>query len=124
MWDRLLKFECMSIINALIFVFTSIYSLQVEDINGTGHSIGEFQGKKILVVNIATESSQVSQLAELQQLHQQFADSLVIIGCPSNSFGNESRTNIEIKQFCQSQYGVTFFLSSKMSIAGPNIQPV
>ena len=103
---------------------TSIYSLQFQTIDGVNQFMSQYQGKKILLVNIATGSSRVSQLAKLQQLQQQHADSLVVIGFPSNSFGHESRSDSGIKQFCQSQYGVSFLLAKKNPIAGSVIQPV
>jgi len=94
---------------------TSIYSFQITDINNNTINFNDFQGKKLLLVNIATGSTRVSQLSQLEQLNQKYGDSLVIIAFPSNSFGHESRTNSEIKQFCQSQYGITFRLIGKTS---------
>jgi glutathione peroxidase len=114
----------MNLIMTLILFVSSIYSKQIEDINGATHSVSEFQGKKILIMNIATNSPFVSQLAGLQQLHQQHGDSLVILVFPSNSFGNEPRTNSEIKDFCQNQFGATFFLAAKSSVTGSTIHPL
>ena len=108
----------------LILVNTSFHTLQFTDIEGNSISMSQYAGKKILLVNIATGSSKVGQLTGLQQLHQQYGDSLVIIGFPSNSFSHETRSNAEIKQFCQSNYGITFLLASKNPIAGPEIQSV
>jgi glutathione peroxidase len=103
---------------------TSIYSLQFTDTEGNNVNMSSYQGKKILLVNIATESPKASQLAGLQQLHQQYGDSLVIIAFPSNSFGNEEKTNSEIKLFCQSNYGVTFKIAAKNSVSGSGIQSI
>ncbi len=103
---------------------TSIYSLQFQDINGATQSMSQYQHKKILLVNIASASSKVNQLADLQYLQQQYGDSLVIIGFPSNSFGNEPKTNVEIKQFCESNYGITFLLASKSMVSGSSMQPI
>jgi glutathione peroxidase len=97
---------------------TSFYDLQVAAIDNNTIDFQSFQGKKILLVNIATNSPRISQLAGLQQLRQQYGDSLVIIGFPSNSFGNEPKSNSEIKQFCESQYGVSFQLAAKSSVRG------
>lgn len=108
---------------AIFLVNTSIYSHTVDNINGGEINFSAFEGKKILIVNIATNSSRVNQLADLQQLHQQFRDSLVIIGFPSNSFGNEGRSNSEIQSFCDSQYGVGFLLATKGVVIGDSIQP-
>lgn len=116
----------MQILSMLVclIVNSSIYSLQFQDIDGTTVSMNQYQGKKILLVNIATGSSRVDQLAGLQQLHQQYGDSVVIIGFPSNSFGHESRSNEEIKQFCQTNYGVTFLIASKNPVTGTGIQSI
>lgn len=103
---------------------TSIYSLQFQDIDGNTISMSQFEGKRILFVNIATGSTRVTQLTTLQQLHEQHGDSVVVIGFPSNSFGHESRTNAEIKQFCQTNYGVSFLLTGKNSVAGESIQTI
>ncbi len=103
---------------------SSIYSLQFQDIYGVTQSMSQFQNKKVLLVNIATGSPKANQLAELQYLHQQHGDSLVIIGFPTNSFGNETKTDAEIKLFCETTYGITFILASKKSVKGSDIQPV
>lgn len=109
---------------AVSIFLTSIYSLQFTDVDGNPVSMSSYQNKKILLVNIATGNSKVSQLAGLQQLQQTYSDSLVIIAFPSNSFGNEARTNAEIKQFCQATYGVTFKIAAKNSVTGAGIQSV
>ena len=103
---------------------TSIYSYQITDIDNNTINLSDYQGKKILLVNIATGSPLVSQLGELQQLSQQYGDSVVIIAFPSNNFGHETRSNSEIKQFCQSQYGTTFRLAAKGAVRGSDIQPL
>jgi len=100
------------------WIVTNFYSLQFTDTNGVNHSMSEFQGKKILLVNIATGSSRVNQLAKLQQLQQQYSDKLVVIGFPSNSFGNETKSDAEIRQFSQSQYGISFLLARKNPVSG------
>lgn len=103
---------------------TSIYTLQFQDVDGNTVSMNQYQGKKILIVNIATNSSKVDQLTALQQLHQQYGDSVVVIGFPTNSFGDESRSNADIKQFCQSNYGVNFLLAAKNPVSGAQVQSV
>lgn len=107
-----------------ISFITSIYSLSITDINGTTIPFSAYQGKKIMLVNIATGSERANQLAGLQQLHQQFHDSLVIIAFPSNSFGHEQRSNNEIKQFCQSTYNTGFIIAQKNNVAGNGLQTI
>jgi glutathione peroxidase len=106
------------------FVTTNFYSLQFQDIDGNTISMNSFQGKKVLLVNIATGNDKVYQLAGLQQLQQQYQDSLVVIAFPSNSFGKESRTNAEIKTFCDTAYHTTFILASKGPVSGSGAQTV
>jgi glutathione peroxidase len=103
---------------------TSIYTLSFAGADGASHSFSGFEGKKILVVNIATNSSRVGQLAGLQQLQQQYGDSLVIIAFPSNSFGSETRTSAEVKQFCQSNYNAGFLIASTTPVTGAGAHPV
>ncbi len=111
-------------ITLALLISTSISTLSIHDIDGNTVSINNYQGKALLLVNIATGSPRVSQLGGLQQLKQQYGDSLVIIGFPSNSFGNEPLANAAIKQFCQTNYGVNFLLAEKADVKGPSIQPL
>lgn len=113
-----------SILFSVISVLSSIYSLNYADTGGNNISMNNYQGKKILLVNIATSSPKVNQLSGLQQLQQQYGDSLVIIAFPSNSFGNETRSDIEIRDFCQSSYGATFHIAQKNPVAGVGIQSI
>lgn len=103
---------------------TSIYTFSVTNTEGTNISLSQYEGKKIMLVNIATGSERVTQLAGLQQLHQQYGDSLVIIVFPSNSFGHETRTNAEIKEFCQTNYNAGYIIVAKDAVTGPTAQPV
>lgn len=106
----------------MFLVQTSIYTHTVTNISGGAINFSSFEGKKILIVNIATNSPKANQLAELQQLHQAYGDSLVIVGFPSNSFGHESRSNNQILEYCQSEYGVSFLLAGKGSVKGEDMQ--
>jgi glutathione peroxidase len=112
------------LIGLVALYITNIYSLQYTDIDGNQINMSNYQNKKILLVNIATGSEKVSQLAGLQQLYQLYGDSVVIIGFPSNSFAKEPRSNAEIKQFCQANYGVTFKLAAKNSVSGAGVQTI
>lgn len=111
-------------ISILCYVLTSFYSLQYQHSNGSTVNMSSYQGKKVLLVNIATNSPRVNQLAGLQQLQQQYGDSLVVIAFPSNSFGNESRTDAEISQYCHSNYNTSFLIAAKGAVTGSNPLPV
>ncbi|PZR28664.1 MAG: glutathione peroxidase [Citrobacter freundii] len=113
----------LKILSAICVIATSIYSFQFTGAAGNTIQMNSFRGKKILLVNIATASNRVGQLTGLQQLQQQYADSLVVIAFPSNSFGHEPRNNAEILQFCQS-YGITFPIAQINPVTGQDAQPI
>jgi glutathione peroxidase len=106
------------------FFIVSFYSLQFLDINGNTIHMSNFQGKKVLIANIATGSNKVNQLAGLQQLQQQYGDSLVVIVFPSNSFGHEIKTNEEIKDFCETNYHSSFIIGAKCIVKGNGVTPL
>lgn len=106
------------------FFTTSIYTYTVHAYDGSDISFSGLAGKKILVVNIATGSDKVGQLRQLQLLQDEFADSLVVVGFSSNSFGNENRNDLEIQRFCRTMYGVDFLIAAKGSVKGESIQPI
>lgn len=90
----------------------SIYSKKFTTLGGTEVAMNLYQGKKILLVNIATGSNYAAtQLPQLQQLYQLYKDSLVIVAFPSNDFGNEPRNNEDIKALLKYTYRVTFPVS-------------
>lgn len=98
-----------SIISILGFFNSSIYTKQFTTLSGTQVTMAQYQGKKILVVNIASESEYAPvQLPELEQLYQQYKDSLTIIGFPSNDFNKEPRTDAELKLLLQNTYHTSF----------------
>lgn len=102
----------------ILLSLTSIYSISEQDISGEAISFSDFAGKKILIVNTATNCPFVGQYGGLEQLYQQYKDSLVVIAFPSNSFGNESASNSSIKSFVQSTYNTHFVLGSKVNVSG------
>ncbi len=107
-----------AILLGLFCTSVSIYSISVNDIDGTVINLSVYEGKKILIVNTATQSRHVGQLAMLEQLHQLYGDSLVIIAIPSNSFGKEPLDNNAIKSFVQSQFNIHFILAAKSNVIG------
>jgi glutathione peroxidase len=92
----------------------SFYKLNVALNNGRKLDFSEFKGKKVLLVNTASDCGYTGQYAELQSLHERFGDKLQIIAFPSNDFaGQEKRNDTDIAQFCQLNYGVTFPVALK-----------
>jgi glutathione peroxidase len=100
--------------------FTGIYDLSINDIDGNIINLSQFKGKKILLVNTASDSKYTFQYKSLEQLYQRYKDSVVVIAIPSNSFGHEISNNIEIKQFISGNYKTHFLISQKMEVAGDN----
>lgn len=93
---------------------TSIFDLDFELNDGSNQSLNDFKGKKILFVNTASECGFTKQYEDLEKLHQQYKDKLVVIAFPSNEFGGqEPGSDQEIAAFCQKNYGVTFLIASK-----------
>ncbi|QQS31127.1 MAG: glutathione peroxidase [Sphingobacteriales bacterium] len=105
--------------------FRTIYDFTLEGIDGKPITFKHFKGKKILIVNTASECGYTSQYAQLQELHYFFGDKLVIVGCPSNDFGNqEPGSNEEIAAFCQTNFKVEFPMSKKIKVAGEGKHPL
>lgn len=95
----------------------SLYDLSVTLNNGDTLSLASLRGKKILLVNTASDCGYTNQYADLQQLYQQYKDQLVVIGFPANDFKEQEKGNdTEIAQFCKVNYGVTFPLAKKSSV--------
>ena len=103
----------------------SVHEFDIKTIDGISISLSSFKGKKLLLVNTASQCGFTSQYMELQQLHESHTDDLAIIGFPANNFGGqEPGTNNQIKSFCQKNYGVTFLMSEKVSVKGNDITPL
>jgi len=104
---------------------SSIYDFRSKTIDGTTISFDQFKGKKILVVNVASECGYTPQYEGLEQLYEKYKDRLVIVGFPANNFGQqEPGTNTEIAGFCKKNYGITFQMMSKVSVKGDDIDPL
>ena len=103
----------------------SIHSFKVEALDGSTIDFSKFKGKKILVVNTASECGFTPQYADLEKLYETYKNKLVIVGFPANNFGGqEPGANHEIATFCQKNYGVTFPMAAKISVKGDNIAPI
>lgn len=103
---------------------TSIYSYHFTANDGSIIDLGDYIGKKILFVNIATGSQYAGQLAELELLYQHYKDSLAVIAFPSNDFGNEASDDSTIQVTVTSQYGIHYILAAKTSVTGEGQNPV
>ncbi|MBE2216462.1 MAG: glutathione peroxidase [Opitutaceae bacterium] len=103
-----------------------ILQTQVEDIEGRGGTLAAYEGKVMLIVNVASHCGYTPQYAGLEALYLKYKDrGLVVLGFPCNQFGaQESGTLEEIKSFCTANYGVTFPLFAKIEVNGPGRHPL
>lgn len=103
----------------------SIYDFTLKSIDGKAVALSQFKGKKMLIVNVASECGYTPQYKDLEALHQQYKNKLVVIGFPANNFGGqEPGTNAEISNFCQKNYGVSFLMMEKISVKGNDMHPL
>jgi glutathione peroxidase len=109
----------------MMLMATSIYDFKVPGLDGGTIDFSKYKGKKILIVNTASQCGNTPQYAELEQLYEKYSSSLVIVGFPANNFGEqEPGSNTEISSFCQKNYGVKFPMAEKVSVKGDDIHPL
>ena len=100
----------------------TIHRFTIKGINGNLIDFSDYSGKKILLVNVASECGLTPQYLQLQELYNEFNEQLVIIGCPANNFGGqEPGTDEEIEKFCSLKFSVSFPLTTKISVKGDNM---
>ena len=103
----------------------SIYDIKIKGIHGGLIDLNESRGKKMLIVNTASNCGFTKQYAELQELHEKFSDVLTVIGVPCNQFGGqEPGSPDDISTFCEINYGVSFALTEKVDVKGPGQHPL
>ena len=103
----------------------SIYDFKVQGIDGNIIDLSAYKGKKIMIVNTASQCGNTPQYEELEQLYKKYNGKLVIIGFPANNFGGqEPGSNEEILSFCKKNYGVSFPMAAKVSVKGDDIDPL
>lgn len=98
----------------------NISTIKVKDMDGKEVLLSSFKGKVLLIVNVASACGYTPQYKGLQELNEKYKDKgLLVLGFPCNDFGGqEPGTNQEIKEFCSTNYGVTFKLFDKVKILG------
>jgi glutathione peroxidase len=104
----------------------TLHDFKATTIDGDEFDFSTLKGKKVLIVNIATECSLAPQLKKLQELYEEYGgDDFEIIAFPSNDFGKqEPGENHEIKEVCTNKYSITFPIMEKISIKGDNPHPI
>lgn len=105
---------------------TSIHQFKVIDLYGEEFDFNDLKGKKIMVVNTASECGLTPQYKQLQAIYEKYKDqNFVIVGFPANNFGKqEPGKDEEIAAFCQKNYGVTFPMMSKSSVKGDDMNEI
>jgi len=98
------------------------FELNIKNINGELLDLNQFKGKAVLLVNVASKCGFTKQYTELQKLYDLYKDKgLVVIGIPSNQFGGqEPGSNEEIKNFCETNFNITFPMTEKVDVKGEN----
>ncbi|MDB5262230.1 MAG: glutathione peroxidase [Adhaeribacter sp.] len=103
----------------------SIYDFEFKTLDGVLFPLNEFKGRKMLIVNVASECGYTPQYKELQALYDKYGSKVVVLGFPANDFGGqEPGTNEEIATFCERNYGVQFPIFQKIEVTGPNAHPL
>jgi glutathione peroxidase len=105
---------------------TSLYNFTMDSIDGKPVSLASFNGKVVLIVNVASKCGFTPQYTALESLYEKYKDKgFVIVGVPANNFmSQEPGTNEEIKKFCSNKYNVTFPMMSKVSVKGDDKAPL
>jgi glutathione peroxidase len=105
---------------------SNIYDFTLSSIDGKSAPLASYNGKVVLLVNVASRCGYTPQYSGLEALYEKYKDQgLVILGFPANNFGaQEPGTNEEIKTFCTAKYNVTFPMYAKVSVKGADIAPL
>lgn len=104
----------------------NLHDFSLRTIDGDDKSLADYQGKAVLLVNVASKCGLTPQYDGLQRLHQRFSGrGLAVLGIPCNQFaGQEPGSEAEIKEFCTTQFKVDFPLFSKIEVNGDGADPL
>ena len=99
----------------------SFFDFELELINGEKVNLEKYEGKAILLVNVASNCGFTNQYSDLQNLWEKYKDkNLVVIGVPSNSFNQEKNSNSDVKEFCEVNFNINFPLTTITEVKGDN----
>ena len=103
-----------------------LYDIPVDRIDGSQASLGDYAGRVLLVVNVASKCGLTPQYDGLEALYRTYKDKgLTVVGFPANNFmGQEPGSNEEIQEFCRLTYGVDFPIFAKISVKGEDRHPL
>ena len=104
----------------------ALYDHHIASLQGEPGSMSAYKGKTLLIVNVASKCGLTPQYEGLERLHERFGDQgFSVLGFPCNQFGGqEPGTPDEIASFCSSRFGVTFLLTEKIEVNGPDRHPI
>ena len=120
-----MKIAILATLFTMLLTAQSIYEFKVAGLSGGTIDFAQFKGKKILIVNTASECGYTPQYEGLERLYKTYKDKLVIVGFPANNFGaQEPGSNEQIGAFCKKNYGVTFPMAAKISVKGEDTHPL
>ena len=104
----------------------TFYDFKINSINGEDLNLSSFNGKTVLLVNVASKCCFTKQYDDLQKLYELYSEKdFIVLGIPSNQFGDqEPGSNNEIKDFCETNFNITFPLTSKFDVKGTNAHPI
>ena len=96
------------------------YEFKFNDIDGSELNLSDYKNKVIIIINVASKCGFTKQYEDMQNIWEKYENKgVVIIGVPSNDFGNqEPGNNKEIKNFCEAKFGISFMLTEKVSVKG------
>ena len=101
------------------------YDFNFKDLDGSNLNLSDYKEKVIVVVNVASQCGFTKQYEDMQKVWEKYqVKGVVMLGVPSNDFGNqEPGSNVEIKDFCEAKFGITFPMTEKVSVKGENAHP-
>lgn len=103
----------------------SLYDLKMTSLDGKEIDFARYKGKCLLIVNTASKCGYTPQYADLEKLHEQYGDKVVVLGFPANDFlWQEPGSNEQIAEFCERNYGVSFQMFEKISVKGRDKHPL
>jgi glutathione peroxidase len=102
------------------------FDYTIKNINNEIINLDQYKGKTILLVNVASKCGFTKQYTELQELYEKYRDKdFYVIGVPSNQFGGqEPGSNAKIKNFCETNFNITFPIMNKNDVKGENAHPI
>ena len=104
---------------------SEFYNFQFDSIEGNKMPLKNYKGKVILLVNTASMCGFTKQYTGLQELHDEYKDKgLVVLGIPSNSFMQEHTSEDKVKDFCETNFNITFPITKKYDVKGANAHPI